>query len=396
MKTNSAMAGVMLRDHPLLGLGFFRAFIRGLKARVLDYRRRDGASAEIPLLTINITPLCNLRCRMCGQRGVQGTLKGADALEKAKSIVPADRYLSLLDEIRGKTDVLYVWGGEPFLYPGFMDLAGAMARKMPVFAVNTNGTYLAENAERIVEDRWQGILISLDGFEDVNDEIRGKGSYRKVLEGIERIRVEKERKKTTMPYLGIVSTISNMNYMHLDRLVEDLSHRGLDWHVINLGTYTTAAIGAAHRAHMQERLGIDAGYWRGFATGYNEGIDGQAFAGILDRIHAMDTGYPILTVPVIDPRRIGAYYADLALRVRDRCLAPWVSANINFDGEVYFCADYPEWSLGNIKDHGFLELYNNERARRFRRELRGSEDGIFPGCTRCYQLNLCGRRRRGF
>ena len=48
-----------------------------------------------------------------------------------------------------------------------------------------------------------------------------------------------------------------------------------------------------------------------------------------------------------------------------------------------------------LKDDIF-EIYNSQRAKNFRKALKESPDGIFPGCKRCYQVMLCGRRRKGF
>jgi radical SAM protein with 4Fe4S-binding SPASM domain len=82
--------------------------------------------------------------------------------------------------------------------------------------------------------------------------------------------------------------------------------------------------------------------------------------------------------------------------VRDKCLAPWFSVNINYNGDVHFCADYPDYITGNIKDENIQDIYNNEKSVKFRKVLKNSPDGLFPACKRCYQNNLWGHRRRGY
>ncbi len=382
--------------HPLTGARLIQGFFRQERARNIDYRFGKGVAKNLSLVTFKITPLCNLRCVMCGQRGETGTLKGDFARKEAEKLVPAERYRRLADELRGIASIYYVWGGEPFMYPGFMDLASYMCKKVPVFAVNTNGTHLEENAEMIVNDGWHGIFISLDSFEEENDAMRGKGSFRKVMAGIAAINREKERQKSSTPYMGIVTTVSNLNYRSLDKLAESLKNRKLSWHIINLGTYTTEEYGQAQEAFMKNNFDVESQYWRGFATGRNEGIDGKEFARILRRVHEIDNGYPIITVPVINPWKIGEYYSDLDVLVRDRCSAPWFSVDINYDGGVHFCADYPDYYIGNIMDEPIMDIYNSEKAQKFRRLLKESPRGVFPGCRRCYQLMLCGRRRAGF
>lgn len=373
-----------------------KAFLRKLMAEKFDYYLGTGRSSRLALVTFKITPICNLSCKMCGQRGKTGVLKGQRALEEAKKIVPIERYRALVEELAPMNPILYIWGGEPFLYPDFMDLAAYMAKKCRAFTVNTNGTYLADNAERIVRDRWGGVYVSLDGTEEVNDPIRGRGTYRRVVEGFKALNREKEKQGSKLPYLGLVTCVSNMNYMHLEELMEEARQFKLSWQVINLGTYSNTAVVVKQRAFMQETFGIRANCLEGFTNGYNEGIDAKLFEGILTRIQKLDYGYPILCEPALNADKIEKYYSDFDAAPRNRCICPWVHADIDYNGDVHFCVDFPEYVLGNIKEESFLTIFNNDKAARFRKTLRADPDGIFPGCSRCYQLMLLGRRNRSF
>jgi radical SAM protein with 4Fe4S-binding SPASM domain len=398
MKTNYALVPRLLQQNKRLAFVMASAFLRQLKAKVIDYNFKKDVSSEMPLVTLKITPLCNLRCVMCGQRGIKGTLKGQDAVEKAKDNVTTEQYKKFVDEVSTKAKLFYVWGGEPFMYPGFMDLMEYMVKKIPAVTVNTNGTFLAQNAERIVRDKWAAIFVSLDAFEDVNDEIRGKGSYKKVIEGIKAVNEEKRKQGSHLPNVGIVTTVSNLNYLDLANLVRATKDLELAWHIINLGTYFNEEIGAEHVKAVKAKLGVEPTFWRGFVTGLNEGIDGEKFSKILEDVHAAskEVKHPIITVPVITPSVIGTYYNKLDVAVRDHCKVPWFMVNVDYNGDVHFCADHPDYVVGNIKETGIHEIYNGERARKFRNALRTSPDGIFPGCKRCYQVMLCGRRRKGF
>jgi radical SAM protein with 4Fe4S-binding SPASM domain len=398
MKTNYALVPRLLQQNPKLAFVMTGAFLRQLKAKGIDYNFKKDFSSEMPLVTLKITPLCNLRCVMCGQRGIKGTLKGQDAVEKSKDNLTLDQYKKFVDDVSKKAKVFYVWGGEPFMYPDFMELMSYMVKKIPAVTVNTNGTFLAQNAERIVRDKWSALFVSLDAFEDVNDEIRGKGSYKKVIEGIKAINEEKRKQKSNLPNVGIVTTVSRLNYLDLANLVRATKDLDLAWHIINLGTYFDEEIGAKHVAAVKSKLGVEPTFWKGFVTGLNEGIDGDKFSKILEEVHAAskEVKHPIITVPVITPKVIGTYYSQLDVAVRDYCKVPWFMVNIDYNGDVHFCADHPDYVIGNIKEKSINEIYNGERSQKFRNALRTSPDGIFPGCKRCYQIMLCGRRRKGF
>lgn len=396
MKSNLSVIPKVLEKDKDLAFKLAKAFFGKNLAKNIDRQFKDGTSSHLNLITFRITPMCNLNCVMCNQRGDTGVLKGKYAADEAKTVLPLEYYKKLIDEVGPKKPIFYVWGGEPFMYPHIMDLAEYAIKNGPGWSVNTNGTFLKKHAERIVRDGWDALFVSLDGFEEVNDRIRGKGSYKKVVAGIEEINRQKKLQNSNKPYTGIVTTVSNLNYRYLDTLVEAGKEYDLAWHIINLGTYTNDSIIEKHRNFMMEHLDTDPQTLKGFNNGYNRGIDGEKFTEILDRVHQIDTGYPVITVPVIKPEKIEEYYAKLEVPVRDQCSVPWFQVNIDYNGDVHFCADYPDYILGNIKDQSIMEIFNNERAQKFRRALKNGENGLFPGCIRCYQNMLFGRRRRGY
>jgi radical SAM protein with 4Fe4S-binding SPASM domain len=396
MKTNFALVRKLLSQDPGLAIKFAKSFASQKKSMEFDHRFLSDTTHELSLMYFRLTPLCNLRCVMCGQRGAKGVLKGSFAAEEAKKIVPFETYKRLVDEIKYKKPTIYLWGGEPFLYPELFPLVDYMMEAGLAVSINTNGTYLAKYAEEIVKRRWHAVFVSLDGFEETNDKIRGKGSYHHVVEGFEAINREKKRQGSHLPRMGIVTTVSNLNYKDLYRLADAARDFGLSWHIFNLGTYTNEAIVERQRVFMREKLDTEISCLPGYATGFNEGIDGHELHDILTRIHAMDCDHPIITVPALNPDKIETYYSDLETPVRTRCSVPWSQANIDYDGGVHFCADYPDYKIGNIRDHGFFEIFNGKRARLFRRTLKDSPDGIFPGCVRCYQNMLCGKKVKGY
>lgn len=396
MKTNFSIVWKMLFHNPAFALHTAYSFGKMYKSNLMDRNFYKGKTKELALVYFRITPLCNLRCLMCNQRGVSGVLKGAYAAEESKKLVPIERYFKLVDELKKDNPMYYVWGGEPFLYPNFMDFAEYITQKGSMLSVNTNGTFLEKNAERIVKNKWHALFVSLDGFRDVNDKIRGDGSYDKVIAGFKAINEMKKKYKSHLPYMGIVTTVSNMNYMYLDQLTAAMKDFNLAWHIINLGTYTNDTIIAKQRAYMKEHLDCDIHCLEGFNTGFNQGIDGHKFSEILKKVHALKPGYPIITVPALNPDKTTEYYADLEKVVRHECKVPWCQVNFDYNGNVHFCADYPDYIIGNIMENDFYDIWNGERAQKFRNELKNAPEGIFPGCLRCYQNMLFGKKVKGY
>ena len=395
MKKNFSVVPMLLTREPALSAKMFLGFFKTGKARILPKHDHNyNHMKNLSVVYFKLTPACNLRCVMCGQYGKKGNMTNPG--QEVKTLVSLDRYKQIVDEIAPLRPVVYLWGGEPFLYPSLIPLAKYMVEKGLYTSLNTNGTLLERYAETIVRDKWSTIFVSLDGFRDTNDAMRGEGAYDRVMAGFKAINREKEKQKSNYPIMGVVTTVTNLNYQDLDKLVEASREYKLDVHIINLGTYTNDRIVAAQRRFMKEKLNTDIDCLEGYNTGYNNNIDGHKLHKILQNIHNKDYGHPIITVPALTPEKIHTYYADLETPVRNHCIVPWCQTNINYNGDVHFCADYPDYILGNIKAQSLGEIYNGERANLFRKTIHSCEGGMFPGCLRCYQNMLFGKKIRGY
>ena len=397
MKTNISIVPKLLGKNFGMSVKTLFKFIKLFLTRA-SKRRTYGYNhmKNLCLVYMKLTPLCNLKCVMCGQRGDKGVLKGKKGIEEAKKLVDLETYKKMADELSERKPIYYIWGGEPLLYPDVFPLIRYIKSKGSIVSVNTNGTLLEKNAEQIVKDQWNALFVSLDAFRDVNDEIRGKGSYDKVIAGFKAINEYKKKYKTNLPFLGVVTTVTNKNYKTLSELAEASKDFNLDWHIYNLGTYTNDEIVQANAEYYKKHLNTTPYMLEGYNTGYNEGIDGEELHAILEKIHSTNYGHPSITVPALNPEKTHEYYSELKTQVRNRCIVPWTQANICFNGDVTFCADYNEYVLGNIKEQSFKEIYNGEKANKFRQEILKCEGQIFPGCVRCYQNMLFGEKVKGY
>ena len=396
MNSNISVVPKFFSKERRLSAKMSRGFFKIWKAGILpkhDYNFNHFKN--LALVYFKLTPACNLRCVMCGQYGDKGTMNDC-AAEETKKILPLETWKQFIDEIAPRHPVTYIWGGEPFLYPDLFPLVRYMLKKGLLVSVNTNGTLMEKHAEEIVRDRWSTIFVSLDAFRDVNDTMRGKGAYDKVIAGFKAINNEKKKQKSNLPFLGIVTVVTNRNYLDISNLAEASRFWGINLHIFNLGTYTNDNIVSAQRQFMQEKFDTDIDCLEGYNTGYNTGIDSHKLYDILQNIHESSYGHPMIAVPALNPEKINTYYTDLETPVRNHCVVPWCQANVNYNGDVHFCADYPDYILGNITRQPFREIYNGERANKFRKTIHACDGGMFPGCLRCYQNMLFGKKIKGF
>lgn len=126
MKTNYSIIPRLLKENPAFAWRIVRAHVTQIKSLLIDRIFHPGRTNEIALIYFRLTPLCNLRCVMCGQRGDKGVLKGSFAADESRKIVPLEDYKRLVDELKPKKPIVYLWGGEPFLYPDLFPLIDYM------------------------------------------------------------------------------------------------------------------------------------------------------------------------------------------------------------------------------------------------------------------------------
>lgn len=128
------------------------------------------------LYILMTTGKCNLNCKYCGgsfpERLVPWSIKyDVSMLDK---LIEADR-----------KPVIAFYGGEPLLNTGF--IINIMNRHDAKYVIQTNGMFY----RRLPDEYWRrfdAVLLSIDGREEVTDYYRGKGVYKRVLEAAAHIR----------------------------------------------------------------------------------------------------------------------------------------------------------------------------------------------------------------
>ena len=135
-----------------------------------------------------------------------------------QKILSAEQWRQIVGRTFKKQHIYVVTlvGGEPTMRP---DIIQVFCDELPRrVCVVTNGTYPLKRFENLYF-YW----ISLDGTEEVHDNIRGKGSYAKTKENIfDYIKSEPDRNgKPAWKDIWITMTINSLNYSTVENLVEE-------------------------------------------------------------------------------------------------------------------------------------------------------------------------------
>jgi AdoMet-dependent heme synthase len=130
--------------------------------------------------------LCNLKCTHC--------FISCSPTNDTHGMISKERVFEMLEKAKEKgVREYYFTGGEPFLHPDLFELIEATLRQGPL-TILTNGILISENkARKIAEIAGNSeysldLRISLDGMTaEENDEIRGKGTFNKIISSVDRL-----------------------------------------------------------------------------------------------------------------------------------------------------------------------------------------------------------------
>lgn len=156
---------------------------------------------KAPLVIIwNVTYRCNLQCKYCNYWK-----------RETKELVTTEA-LGLIEELASSgTRVIVFSGGEPILRDDLGELIDLCKKKEIRIIIASNGTLLRNRIKEVkCADE---IKLSLDGPKEVNDSVRGKGVYDKVVEVIMLCKDEKVK-------VSLSTVISRHNILHIPDMLD--------------------------------------------------------------------------------------------------------------------------------------------------------------------------------
>jgi radical SAM protein with 4Fe4S-binding SPASM domain len=361
---------------------------------MLNRRAEEGAARSIRQLSIRITDACNLRCHTCGQWGDKGFLRGGDPRARKKQELPPERYRELLDDLaaHGHRPTVYLWGGEPMLYAGALEvIEHATSLRMPT-AIATNGTGLRAAAGRMAAAPMFLLQVSIDGHNaEVHNAARpaaGRGdNFRDIREGLAAIKEAKARRGSSLPLVAALTTISAANMRHLVDIYEAFAG-DVDIFVFYLSWWIDETRAREHDRDFARRFGFTPKLHWGWVGDWVIN-DTDALAEQLGEIRRRSAPFAAPAVNIIpnitDREELRRYYSDHAATFGvTRCLSIFQAVELDANGNMSPCRDYHDYVVGNVREETISSLWNSPAYRRFRASL--TREGLMPACSRCCGL----------
>jgi len=137
-----------------------------IKAKLFDIK--------IPIIiSWAITMRCNYVCKYCNDRRVM-----------ASEDLDTEQVFSIIDKlVKTGTKIIVFTGGEPLLRDDLGRIVDYCADSGIITGVNSNGSLVKAKIAQL--SNLNTLSLSLDGPEDINDSVRGTGSFRAVMDAIE-------------------------------------------------------------------------------------------------------------------------------------------------------------------------------------------------------------------
>ncbi|MCD7762579.1 MAG: radical SAM protein [Lachnospiraceae bacterium] len=292
--------------------------------------RRD----HIPLSgTFELSPVCNLSCRMCYVRRTAQEVAAHD-----RPIVTLDQWKQIADEaFDAGLLFLLLTGGEPFFWPQFTELYEYLHKKGLLISINSNGSLISEERIRWLADRPPvRINITLYGAGDETYErlCGRKGIYHRVTETIDRL-------LSAGIAVKLNASMTPYNAADLEAICRFAKERGL---LLEVGTYMFPPVRRLEADDGQSRFTPEeAAHYSILAHKFR--MDPEEYQKYLENAASGIVPAPGLDESCVDP-----------IDGQVRCAAGRGSFWITWDGYMIPCGMVPEPKT-DIISRGFGEAW---------------------------------------
>lgn len=223
---------------------YFRGSFR-IYRKLLNYITIMGKKFRPKSFTLqwHITERCNWRCKHCYQENYS---TDEMRIEKIEQILL--QFVGLIKKWKLPREFarIQITGGEPFLREDFFIILEKIHAYSEYFSwgIMSNGSLLTEEiVKRLKAWGIEFFQVSLEGAQETNDEIRGEGSFQKVLKAIRLLSKEKID-------IAVSLSLTKQNFKEISGLALLLAPLG----VSRIGVRRIAPFGAGGRQQLHMLL----------------------------------------------------------------------------------------------------------------------------------------------
>lgn len=343
---------------------------------------------------LQLTNRCNLRCEHCFQWNESGfhhllpTVRQRDELD-------IDIVEKILAETRPARSKVYLWGGEPLVYSEWDRLTQLLAEDPRWTVLCTNGLGLDKKLDSLLRlGKNLVALISLDGFAEENDVVRGKGTFSRILSSIDML-LDLKARGIYRGEVAVSCVISAPMVEKLYDFAEFFEARQVASVYFVFPWFITPESAARMDGYFAERFGWLADQNPEYTAGrsaswhsYTFHVDAGALPALqreMARMGERTWKVRVRFQPALEPDEVADFIAgsERPGEGKSRCLSVASRLNVLPNGTVTTCKLFPEMRYGDLAQESVADLWHGDTARRARATLAC---GLTPVCSKCVQL----------
>lgn len=379
--------------------GRLRDKIGSISAARAGVSREPGHALPLPEeVGFQLTNSCNLRCKSCFQWNETGFHRhmSTKSLSDDLDFDIIERVLAATRPVKSK---VFLWGGEPLIYSQFDGLMKLLTDDPRWTILSTNGIGLDSKIDSILPASENlACVVSLDGFEEDNDRIRGRNTFRRVMESVDLL-LRLQREGRFRGAVTISCVISPLNFRRLVEFAEFFERMRVDSVYFVFPWYIPTASAERMDAFFTERfdwllennpelIADRKASWHSYQFNFDPD-QVEALKEELRRLSSRKWDIRIRLQPPLADDEIVDFIdgSEKPAQGRTRCLSVATRMNVMPDGRVTTCKLFPEFATGTLKDHTFEDAWSGDNPTRTRAAI---SCGLMPICAKCVQLYLVG------
>ncbi|MCB1851390.1 MAG: heme d1 biosynthesis radical SAM protein NirJ [Gammaproteobacteria bacterium] len=328
-----------------------------------------------PVVIWNLVRRCNLTCKHC---------YSISADKDFPNELSTQQIFDVMEDLkRFRVPVLILSGGEPLLHPDIFKIA-EHAKEMGFYtALSSNGTLIDQsNIEQIASVGFDYLGISIDGIRETHDKFRRKeGAFDASIHGLRLCRQRGIK-------VGLRFTMTQDNAEELPQLLDLMAAEKIDKFYFSHLNY--AGRGNKNRKDdvflQTTRWAMDLLFQRALADA-RAGLNTEFVTGNNDA----DGVYLLHWVKKHFPDRVEHIHAKL---VQWGGNSSGVNiSNIDNQGNVHPDTMWWNYSLGNVKERPFSEIWQ-DTSDPIMAGLKAKPRCVGGRCGVCHHFDICGGNTR--
>jgi radical SAM protein with 4Fe4S-binding SPASM domain len=286
-------------------------------------------------ISIEITTLCNLKCKMCTNSSIKNG--GNMDMDKFKKFIDSNPFIQKIN----LTGI-----GESLMHPKLIEMINYIKRKN-IYAWFVNNMTLMNKkiGQELVDSKVDLICVSIDGANKKTfEEIRVGAKFEQVLDNTKQFLQIKNR-----PPFGMNMVVTKENYKEIEDVVKLANNLKID-HLTFKSVYSVSKDSNMFDFVSKEEL--------------NKYVSKA-------KKTAKELGVNVLTWPISKkPKKPSK---------KSHCSMPWINPYIAFNGDVFPCCFIlqevdgrykDENIMGNVFKEDFKKIWNSEKYVSFRKRIK--------------------------